>query len=129
MERFRWMMPIPPSRARAMARRASVTVSMAADTIGICSEMLEVSRAAVDTWEGKTCDRQGTRATSSNVNPSLTNLSSTNINPPPLYENARAHGHVRQKRAAGSGGKTMTDYISGARENGLPVTHPGHPET
>ncbi len=34
------MMPMPPSCARAMARRASVTVSMAADTSGMFSVML-----------------------------------------------------------------------------------------
>ena len=35
--RFLWMMPMPPSWAMAMARRASVTVSMAADRIGSLS--------------------------------------------------------------------------------------------
>ena len=34
---FLWMMPMPPSRAMAMASRASVTVSMAAETSGIFS--------------------------------------------------------------------------------------------
>ena len=34
------MMPIPPSRARAIARRASVTVSIAAETIGISSAIV-----------------------------------------------------------------------------------------
>ena len=31
---FLWMMPMPPSWAMAMARRASVTVSIAAERIG-----------------------------------------------------------------------------------------------
>ena len=31
---FLWMMPMPPSRAMAIAMRASVTVSIAADTGG-----------------------------------------------------------------------------------------------
>ena len=37
IERFRWMIPMPPSRASAIARRASVTVSIAAETSGISS--------------------------------------------------------------------------------------------
>ncbi len=32
---FLWMMPMPPFCAMVMARRASVTVSIAADTIGM----------------------------------------------------------------------------------------------
>ena len=36
IERLRWITPMPPSRAMAMARRASVTVSMAAETSGMC---------------------------------------------------------------------------------------------
>ena len=35
--RFRWTMPMPPSSARAMASRASVTMSIAADTMGMLS--------------------------------------------------------------------------------------------
>ena len=34
---FLWMMPMPPSWAMAMARRDSVTVSMAAERIGMFS--------------------------------------------------------------------------------------------
>ena len=40
IERLRWTIPIPPSRASAIARRASVTVSIAAETIGISIVML-----------------------------------------------------------------------------------------
>src|SRR5439155_598603 len=42
--RFLWMMPMPPSWAMAMASRASVTVSMAADTRGMFSSSLRVRR-------------------------------------------------------------------------------------
>ena len=35
---FLWMMPRPPSCAMAMARRASVTVSIAAETSGMFSD-------------------------------------------------------------------------------------------
>jgi hypothetical protein len=38
------MTPMPPAWAMAMARRASVTVSMAEETIGRLSEMVRVSR-------------------------------------------------------------------------------------
>ena len=41
--RFLWITPIPPSRARAMARRVSVTVSMAAESSGIPKRSLGVS--------------------------------------------------------------------------------------
>ena len=46
IERFRWTIPIPPSRAIAMARRASVTVSIAAETIGIARSIEGVRRVA-----------------------------------------------------------------------------------
>ena len=36
IERKRWMIPMPPSRAMAIAISRSVTTSMLADTIGIC---------------------------------------------------------------------------------------------
>ena len=48
------MTPMPPSRASAIAMRASVTVSMAAETIGISSAIVRVRRVVVDTSPGKT---------------------------------------------------------------------------
>ena len=51
------MMPMPPARARAMARRASVTVSIAAETIGMASSMRGVSRVRVRTSSGTTDGR------------------------------------------------------------------------
>ena len=42
--RFLWMMPMPPSCAIAIASLASVTVSIAADTSGMLSEMFRVRR-------------------------------------------------------------------------------------
>ncbi len=42
--RFLWTMPMPPSWARAMARWASVTVSMAAETMGMRRTMPRVRR-------------------------------------------------------------------------------------
>jgi hypothetical protein len=74
MERFRWMNPMPPRRARAMASVASVTVSIGADTTGMASSMRGVSRVRVDTSDGRTDDSAGSRRTSSNVSPCLANL-------------------------------------------------------
>ena len=74
IDRLRWMMPMPPARARAMARRASVTVSIAADTIGMASSMRGVSRVQVRTSFGMTEDSAGTSSTSSKVRPCLANF-------------------------------------------------------
>ena len=74
IDRLRWMMPMPPARARAMARRASVTVSIAADTIGMASSMRGVSRVQVRTSFGMTDDSAGTSSTSSKVRPCLANF-------------------------------------------------------
>ena len=76
MDRLRWITPMPPSRAMAMARRASVTVSMAADMSGMASAMSLVRRVEVDTCAGTTSDAAGTRQTSSKVSPICPNLAS-----------------------------------------------------
>src|SRR5438105_733221 len=68
-ESTRWMIPIPPSRAIAMASRASVTVSMAALTMGMLIVMRRVNRVRVSVSAGKTEDFAGTNATSSKVSP------------------------------------------------------------
>ena len=64
---FLWTMPIPPSRAIAIAVAASVTVSMADDTIGIASRMPGVSCVRTSTSLGMTSLSAGTSRTSSNV--------------------------------------------------------------
>ena len=61
---------MPPSRASAIASRASVTVSIAAETSGIESESDLVRRVAVETSFGSTSERCGTSRTSSKVSPS-----------------------------------------------------------
>src|SRR5712691_8070412 len=63
------MIPMPPSRAIAMASRASVTVSMAALTIGMLIVMRRVNRVRVSVSAGMTEDLAGTNATSSKVSP------------------------------------------------------------
>ena len=69
-------MPMPPSRASAIASRASVTVSIAAETTGMLSSIVRVSRVRVETSFGSTRDSAGTSSTSSNVRPSLANFRS-----------------------------------------------------
>ena len=59
--------PMPPSCAMAMASRASVTVSMAADTSGMLSAMLRVRRVLRETSRGTTRECAGTSRTSSKV--------------------------------------------------------------
>ena len=70
------MTPMPPSRASAIAVRASVTVSIAAETIGISSSIVRVRRVRVETSPGSTPDSEGTSSTSSKVSPSFANLRS-----------------------------------------------------
>src|SRR6267154_1129041 len=65
--RFLWTMPMPPSCAMAIARRDSVTVSIAAETSGMLSWMLRVSRVLRLTFRGRTLEWAGTRRTSSKV--------------------------------------------------------------
>ncbi len=64
---FLWMIPIPPSRAAAMAISNSVTVSMAADTTGMASRMPRVNCEETSTSAGCTSARRGTSRTSSKV--------------------------------------------------------------
>ena len=61
------MTPRPPAWAMAMARRASVTVSMAAEMMGIESGIVRVMRVAVETSAGSTEDAPGFISTSSKV--------------------------------------------------------------
>ena len=53
MVMFLWTMPMPPSCAMVMARRASVTVSMAADTSGRLSRMSRVRCVPRSTSRGQ----------------------------------------------------------------------------
>ena len=70
MGRLRWITPMPPTRAMAMAIGASVTLSMAADTRGTASSMSPAKRAVVSTGSGRTLRYPGTMTTSSNVSAS-----------------------------------------------------------
>src|SRR5262245_18454439 len=61
---------MPPSRARAIASSYSVTVSIAALTIGMLSGMRREKRVAVSTSRGWTSEYCGTSRTSSKVSAS-----------------------------------------------------------
>ena len=54
--RFLWTMPMPPSWAIAMAKRDSVTVSMAAETRGKFSAILREKIVAREVSLGRTCE-------------------------------------------------------------------------
>ena len=53
IDMFLWMMPMPPSWARAMASSLSVTVSIGEETIGMLSRMLRVSCVRTSTSLGQ----------------------------------------------------------------------------
>src|SRR5664279_2960057 len=57
----------------AIAIRASVTVSIAAETSGNCREMFRDSLADVSTWLGMTSAAPGSSSTSSKVRPRAAN--------------------------------------------------------
>src|SRR5713101_5400547 len=88
------MMPIPPSCARAMARAASVTVSMAELTSGMLRRRLLVSGVDTSVSRGNTSERAGKSRTSSNVKPSGSGPSSIWV---PLWvggEGCRMHTDI-----------------------------------
>ena len=70
IDMFLWMMPMPPSCAIVIARRASVTVSMAAESTGSPRRILRVSWVDRSTSRGRTSERAGTSRTSSKVSAS-----------------------------------------------------------
>src|SRR5579863_3784647 len=91
--------PSPPWRAMAIARRDSVTVSIAAETSGMFSEILRVSCVLVSTSVGRTEDFPGTSSTSSNVKPSVIGPS--------------IHLSLTDRILAGSNGSPKTTQPSG----------------
>ena len=102
-ERLRWMTPMPPSRARAIASLASVTVSMAAEMMGMRNSMELVSRVRVETSEGSTVDAAGMSSTSSKVRPWVPNFSSQSSSvvisvPDPFLLAPHGQGSRFQKR-------------------------------
>ena len=65
--KLRWITPMPPACAMAMASFASVTVSMAEDMTGICREIERVTREETSTSFGSTLEAAGLIRTSSKV--------------------------------------------------------------
>ncbi len=63
------MTPMPPACAMAMASRASVTVSIAEETIGRLRRMARVRREPISTALGMTVEWPGRSSTSSNARP------------------------------------------------------------
>ena len=68
--RLRWITPIPPACAMAIAMAASVTVSIAEAMIGMLSGISGVMRVRISTSDGSTSDRPGLSSTSSKVSAS-----------------------------------------------------------
>ena len=68
--RLRWMTPMPPACAMAIAISASVTVSMAEAMIGMLTAMERVMRERISASAGITSDRPGLISTSSKVSAS-----------------------------------------------------------
>ncbi len=77
IERLRCSTPTPPWRAMAMAIRDSVTLSMAADSMGMFTRTLREMSDEVSTALGSTSDAPGSSSTSSYVSPSVANFSGT----------------------------------------------------
>ena len=73
------MKPRPPSCANAIAKRASVTVSIDAETIGRFSSIVFVRRVLRLAVCGNTVEWPGTNSTSSKVKASLAILSICNF--------------------------------------------------
>lgn len=76
-ERLRCRTPTPPCRAIAIAIRASVTLSIAADSSGMLTRTFRETREEVSTWFGSTSEAPGSNSTSSYVSPSIANFSGT----------------------------------------------------
>ena len=55
-DRLRWMTPMPPACAMAIARRASVTVSIAAETIGVEEDRGAISLVRTSVSPGSTVE-------------------------------------------------------------------------
>src|SRR2546426_5869427 len=92
---------MPPSRASAIASSDSVTVSMAALTIGMLTTMFRENRERTSTSRGWRSESRGTSKTSSNVRASL----------PTLSAQATRWGAPRSA-AAGRSGETFSAHVT-----------------
>ncbi len=64
---LRWMTPMPPAWAMAIARLPSVTVSMAEEMTGIFTAISRVTLELTSTSAGRTSEGRGASSTSSKV--------------------------------------------------------------
>ena len=99
--RLRCNTPRPPSRARAMARRASVTVSMAADNMGMLRRMPGARSTLRSTSGGSTLEWPGTSNTSSKVRASVSKRSPVTRLPPTIDRRPYSVSPRTGQRAAG----------------------------
>src|SRR5713101_2404111 len=107
MGMLRCTIPIPPWRAMAIARRDSVTVSMAAEASGIFRASFLAKFVVVSASPGSTDDLPGKSSTSSKVRPSEIGLS---LIPASRIEIGRLEiGARKQRSPAGArwAGKTI----------------------
>src|SRR5664280_945449 len=102
------MMPRPPSRASAIASLASVTVSIAAETIGMLIVIVRVNRVTVETSLGCTAAESAVQPSEVSTVTRLTRTMTINI---PIV--SAAMDTVTEARLA----------IALAREGGLGIIH------
>ena len=99
--RLRWRIPSPPCCAIAIARLASVTVSMAAEISGMPSSISRVSRVRTSTSAGRTAEYAGASRTSSNASASRISHARRSMTTSPLRDGADiAPWRARAKRDA-----------------------------
>src|SRR5690606_19187516 len=99
------MIPIPPSLAMAMARRASVTVSIAAETKGMFSEISRGSWVRSLVSRGSPAEQAGANSTSSQVYAFWTRrIEQPHLPHKPFIVIQRASERDRQARGIGAAG-------------------------
>src|SRR5574344_3039491 len=115
---------MPPSRAMAIAIGASVTVSIAAVTKGICNSMLRENFVVNETSLGRTSEYAGISSTSSNVSPSITTLSAINDD---IIVKILLHAKLRiknEQQRTKLKKKDVRAYKTGEKGYALPLSPP-----
>src|SRR3954469_736143 len=115
------MMPMPPCCASPIARCDSVTVSIAALTMGIFSSIRLVRRVVVRTSVGRMSDFNGTIKTSSYVYASSKSRFSLKL---PLHDISYTFCHCRRDRD--HCGQPLAHHVS--PDGGHPPRHHHQPD-
>ena len=116
---------MPPSRASAIARRASVTVSIAAETTGMFSAIVGVSRVTVETSFGRTCDSAGSEEDVVEREPFLAELPLERDEALDLLlAKLGLHGATLAASGDGDQSTSMPSSASRSRARAAPVTSP-----